>query len=72
MSLMGIDDFRSTADGQLKVAEAALTHAQGLVDDLMPTSTAAQAAEAYGALGDAQAAIHAARALPGERDRASD
>ncbi len=50
MSLMGIDDFRSTADGQLKVAEAALTHAQGLVDDLMPTSTAAQAAEAYGAL----------------------
>ena len=62
--LEAIDTFRSTADGQLKVAEAALAHAQGLVDDLTPTSTAAQAAEAYGALGEAQAAIHAARALP--------
>jgi hypothetical protein len=62
--LQGVDEYRATAPGQLAVAEAALAHAQGLVDALTPTSTAAEAAEAYGALGDAQAAIHAARALP--------
>ena len=62
--LQAVDTYRATASGQLAVAEAALAHAQGLVDALTPTSTAAQAAEAYGALGEAQAAIHAARALP--------
>ena len=63
-SLTGIEEFRATASGQLDVAQAALTHAQGLVDALTPSSTAAQAAEAYGALGAAQAAIHGATNLP--------
>ncbi len=59
-----IDDFRSTADGQLMVAEAALASARELVDLLTPSSTAAEAAAAYGALGAAQVAIHGARNLP--------
>ena len=62
--LQGVDDYRATAPGQLAVAESALERANALVDALTPTSTAAQAAEAYGALGVAQAAIHAAKALP--------
>ena len=63
-SLTGIEEFRATASGQLEVAQAAFTHAQGLVHALTPSSSAADAAAAYGALGAAQAAIHGATNLP--------
>ena len=79
-SLGAIEDYRDTPAGQLEVAESALERADVLVKALMPTSTAEDAAAAYGALGQAQAAIHAARALPanvitrlqGELDTAND
>ena len=63
-SLTGIEELRATASGQLMVAEAALTDAQKLVSLLTPSSTAAEAAAAYRALGVAQAAIYGARNLP--------
>ena len=63
-SLTGIEEFRAMASGQLMVAEAALARAQELVLMLTPSSTAAEAAAAYGALGAAQAAIHGAKNLP--------
>ena len=49
---------------QLTAAQAALTMAQGLVDALTSASSAEDAAAAYGALGAAQAALHAATNLP--------
>ena len=62
-SLMAIDDFRSTADGQLQVANSAIARARVMVGLLSSTSTPEEAAAAYGALADAQAALHTATNL---------
>ena len=49
---------------QLAAANTAFMAAQGLVDALTSTSTAEEAAAAYAALAEAQAALHAATNLP--------
>ena len=53
-----------TAAEQLTAANEAFTAAEVLVDALMSSSTPEEAAEAYDALGKAQAAVHAATNLP--------
>ena len=62
-----MDGDTKTPAEQLMAAEDALTTAQGLVEMLTSSSTPEQAAEAYAALGAAQAALHAATNLPENR-----
>ena len=62
--LTAIEKFRSTADGQLQVANSAIERARALVAGLSSTSTPEEAAAAYGALAEASLALHTATNLP--------
>ena len=63
-SLTSIEMYRSTAAGQLAVANSAIERARALVAGLSSTSTSEEAAAAYGALAQAQAELHTATNLP--------
>ena len=62
--LTTITEFRGTPAGSLQVAQAAVMHAEGLVDALTNDSSPEDARAAYQAMADAQAALREAEAHP--------